>query len=236
MNKTLISITLILALAASLTARAESTGYLEVSSVMRVHNYDLDITQGGTRYHIDEQYRSGWKLEGGWSFAPNWTLLADYSKHDTDNAVGIILTPLVSVQAPIFYVSQRASIGVQKQWSITETVWLDTTIRYQRTEQGVGDFFIESEGFTFGLDKVESDKGLAAEVAVRKLGGNWEFEVLAGYDPHAGFKLGASDIDVESSGYVGASAAYLFGDHFKIGVVATSGKVRDVALTLGILF
>ena len=236
MNKTTTSLTLILALAASLTAKAESTGYLELSSVMRVHNYDLDITQGGTRYHIDEQSRSGWKLEGGWSFAPNWTLLADYSKHDTDNAVGIILTPLTLVQAPVFYVSQRASIGIQKQWPLTESVWLDTTIRYQRTEQGVGDFFIQSEGFTFGLDKVESDHGMAAEVAIRKLSGNWEFEVLAGYDPHAGFKLGASNIDVESSGYGGASATYHFGDHFKLGVEATSGKVRDVELTLGVLF
>ena len=236
MNKTIISITLILAFAASLTAKAETTGYLEFSTVMREHSYDLDITQGGTRYHINERYRGGWKLEGGWSFAPNWTLLADYSKHDADNAVGIILTPLALVQAPVSYVSQRASIGMQKQWPLTDSVWLDTTVRYQRTEQGVGDFYIESGQFTFGLDEVQSDYGVAAEVAIRKLSGNWEFELLAGYDPHAGFKLGATDIDVESSGYGGGSAAYHFGDHFKLGVEVNSGKVTDVALTLGVLF
>ena len=236
MNKTRTSLTLVFALAMSLTAKAENSGYLEISSVMRQHSYDLDITQDGTRYHIDEQYRSGWKLEGGWSFAPDWSLLADYSKHDTDNAAGIIQTPLMLVQAPIFYVSQRASIGIQKQWLLTENVWLDTTILYQRTEQGVGDFFIESDGFRFGLDKVERDNGAAAEIALRTTRGNWEFELLAGYDPHAGFELSASDIDVESSGYGGASVAYYIGDHFKLGAEATSGKVKDLALTLGVMF
>ncbi len=234
--KTTIYLALIFTLAASLTAEAESAGYLEISSVMREHSYDLDISQDGTRYHIDEQYRSGWKLEGGWSFAPDWTLIAGYSRHDTDNAVGIILTALSSVQAPIFYVSQRASIGIQKQWSLTESVWLDTTIRYQHTEQGIGDFFIESGQFSFGLDKVEKDNGVAAEVALRKRSGSWEFELLAGYDPHAGFELGVSDIDVRSSGYGGASISYHLGDQFKLGIEAQSGKVKDLALTLGVQF
>ncbi len=236
MNKTTTSLTLIITLAACLTAEAGNTGFLEVSSVTRGHSYDLDITQDGTRYHIDEQYRSGWKLAGGWSFAPEWTLIADYSKHDTNNAIGIILTTLSRVQAPILYVSQRASIGIEKQWSLTHNVWLDTTIRYQRTEQGVGDFFIESGGFAFGLDKVERDSGVAAEIALRKVSGNWEFELLAGYDPHAGFELSASDINVKSSGYGGASAAYHIGDHFKLGVEATSGKVKDLAFTVGVMF
>lgn len=236
MNKTATSLLLILALAATLTAKAETSGYLEVSPVLRMHGYDLDITQDGTRYYIDEQFRSGWKVAGGWSFAPTWTLLADYSKHDTDNADGIIQSPLNRAQAPIFYVFQRASIGIGKQFPLSDSLWLDTEVRYQRTEQGVGGFFIESDGFTFGIDRVEEDRGAAGEVALRKIGGNWELKLLAGYDPHAGFELGASDIAVESSGYYGVSGAYHIGDHFRIGVEATNGKVKDVALNFGVMF
>lgn len=236
MNKKLISLTVLLALTASLTAKAENHGYVEISTVMREHSYDLDVSDGGTRYQIDEQYRSGWKLEGGWSFAPNWTLLADYSKHDTDNAEGIILAQLIRVQAPIFYKYQRVSIGIQKQWPLSERLSLDTSIRYQRTKQGVSEFFIEGGGFFFGLNTEEEDHGAAVEVALRNVSGNWEFGLLAGYDPHAGFELGTSDIDVESSGYVGASVDYHFGDHFTLGVEAHSGKVTDLALVLGVRF
>ena len=236
MSKKILSIALILALTASMAAKADNSGYVEFSGVLREHSYDLDIVDGSNRFFIDELYRSGWKVEAGWMIAPGWTVVADYSKHDGDNADGIILTPLVRVQAPIFYAFQRASIGLKKNWSMGEDLWLDTTISYQRTEQGVGNFYIESGVLSFGLDRIEKDSGGAAELALRKNSGDWVFELIGGYDPHAGFELSASDIVVESSAYGGAGIAYNFGDHFKIGAEARFGKIDDLSLTLAVLF
>lgn len=236
MSKTVVSLTLILALSASLFAKAESNGYVEFSGVLREHSYDLDIVDGPNRYFIDEMYRSGWRLEAGWNLAPSWTLVGTYTTHDRDNADGVILTPLARVQAPIFYEFRRGSIGLKKRWTIGNDLSLDTTLSYQRTAQGVGDFFIESGDLSFGLDSVESDDGAAAEFALRKTYGSWAMQLVAGYDPHAGFELSASDIIVESSGYGGAGVEYHFDNNFMLGVEAQVGKVTDLALTLGVSF
>ncbi len=236
MSKKVISLALMFVLSASVVAEAETNGYIEFSGVLREHSYDLDIVDGPNRYFVDELYRGGWRLEAGWTLAPSWTLIGTYTNHDRDNADGVILTPFVRVQAPIFYEFRRASIGLKKNWAIGDDLWLDTTLRYQRTAQGVGDFFIESGDLSFGLDTVETDNGTAAEVALRKVRGNWTIELIAGYDPHAGFELSASDIIVESSGYGGAGVEYRFDNHFKLGVEAQVGKVTDLALTLGVSF
>lgn len=234
--KTLFTSLTILSILVCGSAMAESRGSIEISRVLREHSYDLDITADGTRYHIDEQVRSGWAAEAGWSITPRWTILAGYSKHDTNNADGIILTLLSRIQAPILYKYQRASLGLQNHLRLTENLWLDTTVSYQRTAQGIGNFFISSGNFSFGLDSVSRDSGVAAEIALRTEIGRWQFELQAGHDPHAGFKLAATDVDVESSFYGGAGVSFSPAEHWTIGVDYQTGKVSDLALSLGYKF
>ena len=236
MTRKVLILTLMLGLTLSLVAEADSRGYVEFAGVLREHSYDLNITDGANRYLIDEFYRGGWRVEAGWQLAKNWKVLGAYTRHDGSNADGVIVTPFARVQAPIFYVFQRASLGLKREWSLGSDLWLDTTIRYQRTEQGIGDFFIESDDLSFGLDTVKSDNGASAEVALRKNSGDWTIELIAGYDPHSGFELSASDVIVESSGYGGAGVTYRFDQRFMIGVEARAGKVTDLALTLGLSF
>jgi len=236
MNKTTQTLTILIGLFTAFGAHAQNSNYLELTSVLREHSYDLDIRRDANRFLIDEQFRGGFSIEGGWAFAPSWTLVGNYTKHDTDNADGIILTPLSRVQAPIFYIFQRASLGIKKNWSIGNDFWLDTTVSYQKTEQGVGNFFIQNGELTFGLDAVEKTSGVAAEIALRKPVGNWEYQVQGGFDPSAGFELSASGVEIESSTYVGAEVSYHFRDRFKIGLSVNSGKVSDLGFTIGLKF
>ena len=240
MKKITICITLLAALIASLVASApaaaDGRGYIEFSGVLREHSYDLDITADSTRYVIDEQYRGGLAAEVGWSVTPAWTIRAGYTRHDKDNADGIILSPEGRVQAPIFYRFDRASLGIQNHLALSDNIWLDTTISYQKTQQGVGDFFIESGDFSFGLDKVTKNSGAAAEVALRAAFGQWQFELIGGYDPHAGFELAANDIDIESSAFGGIGAKYRFADRWQVGMDYRTGKVSDLAVTMSFLF
>lgn len=236
MNRYAISLALASTLAVNPMANSDTQSYLEVASVMRQHNYDLDIAQGGARYVIDERFRNGWSLEGGWMFAPTWTLLADYRTFDSDNADGIILASFGRIQAPINYSHKRMSLGIQKDWQLTDKLWLDTSVRYQRTKQGIDDFYIESRGFAFGLNTTESDYDAAAEIALRRVRGKWEFALQVGYDPHAGFELDASSSVVESSFYGGLRVDYHIGDHIRLGLETQAGKVTDFAFTVGVLF
>ena len=214
-------------------ARAEDTnGYVEMGVSVRQHDYDFDLNLNGARYQINNRASAGYNFAAGWNLTPNWQIFSKYVNHDQDNADGIILANNARVQGPIFYEYEQAQLGVQYSHELKENIWLETSLAYQWVDQSARDFFVELDGYTFGLQSRQRNSGLTEKLGLRFDVGALQLRPFVGYDPHAALEISADDVSVDSSWFYGARADYQFNSHWLLGLEGKTGKVSDVSLNL----
>jgi len=214
----------------------DNRSYLEFSLVSRQHNYDFDVTFDGTQIKVDESFGAGYRLSAGWSFDSRWDIFLDYERHDNDQSDGVIIESGNAVRASITYKFFRAQVGIRNHLPLTDHLWLDTSVAYQKVRQGIGNFFISNGVLAFGLDSSKRDKGWNGELGLRLSNGKWQYRAAAGYDPHAGFEISPDGIEVESSAYGVLGIDYKFAENWTTGIELSHGKVTDASLAIRFLF
>lgn len=194
------------------------------------HNFDRVLDD--TRYLIDERIGKGHGFEFGYRINSRISLSLERSKYDTDHADGVIIETGQRLQAPIFYRYDRLALGLTLHTPLDEGLWLDSSLRWQKVEQGIGGFFVRLDGSSFGLNSGFDDKGWNPELALRKELSNWSASAFAGYDPDAMIRVHNNDITLESQYYLGGDVSYRFTSHLSAGMRLRSGEVSDARVYL----
>lgn len=210
----------------------ESKGYIKASADIRHNDYGLDLSIDGTNYLIDENVSTGYTLSAGFHVTNNWDVEFSYTKHDKDNADGIIAFGGNRFQAPIFYQYERVAVSAIYHHMLTDDLRADFKLSYQSVEQGAGDFFIQINDLSFGLNSGFKDKGWVPEISLVKTLDDWEISTIVGYDPDANLRVSSDSITLKDQYYYGVGAEYKFNEKWSVASRLNIAKTSDFNLSI----